>query len=165
MARAGKLDMNNDYVRLPSGEKLPFRGVQDVKGGGHVGAMTGAMVATSIVFFPAAPLFLFMHGTDVTIPKGHEVTVYTNTEYDPAKNKNAFVSSSQSETAKTFAGTALQNADVLKLKTAGLGDQLIIEKIKSSPANFKLDTGDMIELKKAGVADEIIAAMLTASRR
>jgi hypothetical protein len=40
--------------------------------------MTGAMVATSIVFFPAAPLFLFMHGKDVTIPKGTEITAYVN---------------------------------------------------------------------------------------
>jgi hypothetical protein len=70
MARGGKLSMNIDYVRLTSGEKLPLRGVQDVKGGGHTGAMTGAMVATGIVFFPAAPLFLFMHGKDITIPKG-----------------------------------------------------------------------------------------------
>lgn len=44
--------------------------------------MTGAMVATAIVFFPAAPLFLFMKGKDITIPKGHEVTCYTNTDLD-----------------------------------------------------------------------------------
>jgi hypothetical protein len=40
--------------------------------------MTGAIVATSIVFFPAAPLFLFMHGKDITIPKGTEVTAFVN---------------------------------------------------------------------------------------
>ena len=45
-------------------------------GHGHVGVMTGAMVATGIVFFPAAPLFLFMHGKDITIPKGTEITAY-----------------------------------------------------------------------------------------
>lgn len=82
MARGGKLSMNIDFVRLPNGEKLALRGIQEGKGGGHVGAMTGAMVATSVVFFPAAPLFLFMHGKDITIPKGHEVTVYTSTEFD-----------------------------------------------------------------------------------
>jgi hypothetical protein len=38
--------------------------------------MTGAIVATSIVFFPAAPLFLFMHGKSVEIPKGTEVTAF-----------------------------------------------------------------------------------------
>jgi PEGA domain/PDZ domain len=36
------------------------------------------MVATAIVFFPAAPFFLFMHGKDITIPKGTEITAYIN---------------------------------------------------------------------------------------
>jgi len=46
-----------------------LRAVKGGSGGNHIAAMTGAMVATSIVFFPAAPLFLFMHGKDITIPK------------------------------------------------------------------------------------------------
>ena len=76
MGRGGKLDVNVDSVRLIDGEKLQLRAVQDNKGGGHVGAMTGAMVATSIVFFPAAPLFLFIHGKDIVIPQGTEVTAF-----------------------------------------------------------------------------------------
>jgi len=76
MGRGGKLDVNVDSARLVDGEKVQLRAVQDAKGGGHVGAMTGAMVATSIVFFPAAPLFLFMHGKEITIPKGTEVTAF-----------------------------------------------------------------------------------------
>ncbi len=78
MGRGGKLNMNIDSVRLVDGEKVALRAVKDAKGGGHVGAMTGAIVATAIVFFPAAPLFLFMHGKDITIPKGTEVTAYIN---------------------------------------------------------------------------------------
>src|ERR1700734_1769801 len=87
MARGGKLNVNIDSVRLASGEKIPLRAVKDVKGGGHTGAMTGAMVATAIVFFPAAPLFLFMKGKDVTIPKGTDITAYINGDIslDPAK--------------------------------------------------------------------------------
>ena len=76
MGRGGKLDVNVDSVRLADGEKAQLRAVKDTKGGGHVGAMTGAMVATSVVFFPAAPLFLFMHGKSVEIPKGTEVTAF-----------------------------------------------------------------------------------------
>jgi hypothetical protein len=78
MARGGKLDINIDYVKLVSGEKAALRAVKDMKGGGHTGAMVGGMVATSIVFFPAAPFFLFMHGKDITIPKGTEITAYAN---------------------------------------------------------------------------------------
>jgi hypothetical protein len=87
MARGGKLDMNIDSVRLTDGEKVALRAVKEVKGGGHTGAMTGAIVGTAIVFFPAAPLFLFMHGKDITIPKGTEVTAYVNGNFpvDSAK--------------------------------------------------------------------------------
>ena len=78
MGRAGKLNVNIDAVRLADGEKIALRGIKDVKGGGHVGAMTTGIVLTSLVVWPAAPLFLLMHGKDVTIPKGTEITAYTN---------------------------------------------------------------------------------------
>jgi antitoxin (DNA-binding transcriptional repressor) of toxin-antitoxin stability system len=78
MGRGGKLDINVDYVKLADGERAALRAVKDVKGGGHTGAMTGAIVATSLVFFPAAPLFLFMKGKDITIPKGTEVTAFVS---------------------------------------------------------------------------------------
>jgi hypothetical protein len=76
MGRAGKLNISISYARLADQEKVALRAVKDTKGGGHVGAMTGAIVATSIVFFPAAPLFLFIHGKDVTIPQGTEITAF-----------------------------------------------------------------------------------------
>ena len=78
MARGGKLDIEIDYVKLADGEKAAIRAVKETKGGGHVGAMTGAIVATSLVVWPAAPFFLFMHGKDTTIPKGTEITAYVN---------------------------------------------------------------------------------------
>jgi hypothetical protein len=76
MGRAGKLNISISYARLKDQEKVALRAIQDNKGGGHVGAMTGAIVATSIVFFPAAPLFLFIHGKDITIPQGTEITAF-----------------------------------------------------------------------------------------
>ena len=76
MGRAGKLNMSISYARLADQEKVALRAIKESKGGGHVGAMTGAMVATSIVFFPAAPLFLFVHGKDITIPQGTEITAF-----------------------------------------------------------------------------------------
>jgi len=78
MGRGGKLNINIDNVKLASGEKVALRAIKDVKGGGHQGAITGAMAATSIVFFPAAPLFLLVHGKDIIIPKGTEITAYIN---------------------------------------------------------------------------------------
>jgi hypothetical protein len=78
MGRAGKLNVSITYGRLGDNEKLALRAVKEAKGGGHVGAMTGAIVATSIVFFPAAPLFLFIHGKDITIPQGTEITAFVD---------------------------------------------------------------------------------------
>ena len=76
MGRGGKLDMNIDKVRLVDGEKSLLRAVKAAQGGGHTGAMTGAIVATSLILWPAAPFFLFMHGKDISIPKGTAITAF-----------------------------------------------------------------------------------------
>lgn len=97
MARGGKLDVNIDDVKLADGERAPLRAVKEMKGGGHTGAMTGAIVGTAILFFPAAPLFLFMHGKDITIPKGTEITAYINGDISLDPKKFAVQTSGTSE--------------------------------------------------------------------
>ena len=87
MGRSGKLNINIDSVQLASGEKVALRAVKGGNGGSHTGAMTGAMVATGILFFPTAPLFLFMHGKDINIPKGTEVTTYIAADTPLDKSK------------------------------------------------------------------------------
>jgi hypothetical protein len=81
MARGGKLNMNIDSVRLADGENAALRAVKGGEGGGHTGAMTGGIVATALIVWPAAPFFLFMHGKDVSIPKGTEITAYVNGDF------------------------------------------------------------------------------------
>ena len=76
MGRAGKLDVTIDSVQLADGEKATLRAVKESQGGSHTGIMAGGMVVTSLIVWPAAPVFLLMHGKDVTIPKGTEVTAY-----------------------------------------------------------------------------------------
>src|ERR1700746_3276171 len=78
MARGGKLEIVMDSVRLVDGQKAALRAVKNAKGGGHTGAMTAGIVATGLLFWPAAPFFLFMHGKDITIPKGAEVPTFIN---------------------------------------------------------------------------------------
>ena len=87
MGRAGKLDVTIDSVQLVDGEKATLRAVKESQGGSHTGIMAGGMVATSLIVWPAAPVFLLMHGKDVTIPKGTEVTAYISGDVtlDPAK--------------------------------------------------------------------------------
>ncbi len=74
--RSGKLNVNIDYVRLNNGDKVALRAVKGGSGGTRTGVMTGAVVATAIVFFPAAPLFFFIKGKNIIIPKGTEITAY-----------------------------------------------------------------------------------------
>lgn len=81
LGRGGKLNINIDFVMLADGEKAMLRAVKDTNGGGHGAVMTGAIVATSLVFFPAAPLFLFMHGKDINIPEGTEITAFINGDH------------------------------------------------------------------------------------
>jgi hypothetical protein len=87
MGRAGKLNVNIDSVRLNDDEKVALRAVKDAQGGSHVGAMTVGIVATAIVFFPAAPLFLLMHGKNIVIPQGTAITSFINgaVKLDPAR--------------------------------------------------------------------------------
>lgn len=119
MGRGGKLNMNITYARLADGEKAQLRAVKDSSGGGHVGAMTGAMVATSIVFFPAAPLFLFMHGKDITIPQGTQITAFVEgdmhldmAKFAPAGGAAAATSAQAATQASITIGSTPPGADI-----------------------------------------------------
>jgi PEGA domain len=152
MARGGKLDVNIDDVRLVDGEKAPLRAVKEAKGGGHTGAMTGAMVGTAIVFFPAAPLFLFMHGKDITIPKGTEITAYVNGDIplDPKKFQTASATPDSAQVqAPVSADPVTASVDVKS--TPDGADITVDEKyVGSTPSTLKLTVGDhKIKLEKA----------------
>lgn len=163
MARGGKLDVNIDDVRLADGEKVPLRAVKEAKGGGHTGAMTGAMIGTAIVFFPAAPLFLFMHGKDITIPKGTEITAYINGDIplDPAKfqtqtaakpGTDSTPTQSPAATAQTANGTDPVFSSV-EVKSNPDGAEITVDDkyMGSTPSTLKLAAGDhKIKLEKDG---------------
>ncbi|MCI0625909.1 MAG: PEGA domain-containing protein [Acidobacteria bacterium] len=163
MGRAGKLNVNIDTVRLVSGEKIPLRAVKEVKGGGNQGKMTGAIVATSIVFFPAAPLFLFVHGKDITIPKGTEITAYINgnTPLDPSK----FGAKPVVVTAPVAPGPAPTSTPTpILAATSGEGSTIDVTSapegaditiggkfVGSTPSNMKLAPGEhTIYIEKSG---------------
>ncbi len=87
LGKGGKLDINIEYVRLKSGEKAPLRAIKENKGKNRTGTMTTALVVSGLLFFPAAPLFLFIKGKNIIVTKGTEVTAYIDgdTSLDPAK--------------------------------------------------------------------------------
>jgi hypothetical protein len=149
MGRGGKLNVNIDSVRLTDGEKVPLRAVKDVKGGGHQGAMTGAMVATGIVFFPAAPLFLFMHGKDITIPKGTEITAYINgdTHLDQAKFQ-----SGKGGAAPSAVSAAVAEIEIASTPSGG-DIELDGKFVGSTPSTITAGSGEHeITIRKSGFA-------------
>lgn len=156
MARGGKLDINIDYVKLVSGERAALRAVKDVSGGGHTGAMVGGMVATSLVFFPAAPFFLFMHGKDITIPKGTEVTAYINgdmkldiAKFQPAAAQPAIVAAATDSTA-TGISAKLQ----LESDPPGADIELDGSFVGNTPSDLQVSEGDhTISVRKTGFKD------------
>ena len=152
MARGGKLDVNIDAVRLADGEKAPLRAVKDVKGGGHTGAMTGAMVGTAIVFFPAAPLFLFMHGKDITIPKGTEITAYISgdTRLDQAKFQGPKTDSA------SMTAAIVSTTGQLDIASTPPGADIEIDGkfVGNTPSSISVAPGDHeISIKKSGFTD------------
>jgi PEGA domain len=153
MGRAGKLNVNIDSVRLVTGEKVALRAIKEVKGGGNTGKMTGAIVATSIVFFPAAPFFLFMHGKDITIPKGTEITAYVSGDapLDPAKFAPKVANAEPSSEAVTSASATEPSMIVIKSTPDGADITVDGKFVGSTPSTLRLAIGDhTISIKKSG---------------
>ncbi len=160
MARGGKLDINIDYVKTVSGDKAALRAVKDVKGGGHTGGMVGGMVATAIVFFPAAPFFLFMHGKDISIPKGTEITAYVSgdVKLDIAKFQPTVPAKVAAEGAA--AGGARGNAGPvsaeLHVESAPPGADIEVDGsfVGNTPSDVQVtEGGHTVAVKKSGFKD------------
>lgn len=156
MGRGGKLDVNIDNVRLKDGEKIPLRAVKENKGGGHVGAMTGAMVATGIVFFPAAPLFLFMHGKDINIPKGTEITAYVAANVPLEKAKFLDATQPQGPVSVAANVSAEEAEAMIALVSTPAGADISVDDafVGNAPAKLKLKPGKhTIKVTMAGYKD------------
>jgi hypothetical protein len=142
--RAGKLDVNIDYVRLANGDKVNLRAVKGVKGGSHTGAMTGAVVATSIVFFPAAPLFFFIKGKNITIPKGTEITAYvaadTPINSDSFKSQPAVASNLSAQQSDSSAG----GLSAVSVQSTPEGAEITIDGkfMGTTPSTLNLSAGE-----------------------
>jgi hypothetical protein len=151
MGRSGKLNMNIDSVELVDGEKVNLRAVKGGSGGSHTGAMTGAMVATGILFFPAAPLFLFMHGKDITIPKGTEINAFVAADTPLEVSKFAPIANTATATDTTPA-TADPAASVTVKSNPDSADITVDGKyVGTTQSILKLAPGDhTITMEKAG---------------
>jgi predicted lipid-binding transport protein (Tim44 family) len=155
MARGGKLEINIDYVKLLSSEKAALRAVKGGKGGGHTGAMTAGIVATGIVFFPAAPLFLFIHGKDITMPKGAEFTAYINGDMklDIAKFQASTPAPQQDLSASSHDQNVSPASAKLQIDSTPPGADIEVDGsyLGSTPSDVQVTEGDhTVVVKKPG---------------
>lgn len=153
MGRAGRLNVAISYARLADSEKVALRAIKEAKGGGHVGAMTGAIVATSIVFFPAAPLFLFIHGKDITIPQGTEITAFV--DGDMHLNMAQFGAATPSTTMAVSTSAPMSQA-VLAIASTPVGADIEVDGnfVGNTPSSVNLTSGShQVVVKKKGFVD------------
>jgi hypothetical protein len=151
MGRAGKLEIVLDYVRLADIEKVAVRAVKDAKGGSHTAGMTAGIVATGLLFWPAAPFFLFMHGHDITVPKGAEVTAYVNGDMklNPAKFKFQQASSAPVQETTT-------SSSQVTITSTPAGAEIYLDQnfMGDTPSTVNAPSGrHSITVKKAGYQD------------
>ena len=148
MARGGKLEIVMDSVRMVDGQKVALRAVKDAKGGGHAAGMTIGIVAAAIVFWPAAPLFLLMHGKDITIAKGTDVPTFINGDMklDPAKFQLAQAGSTQPVGA----------ASNVAINSTPAGADIYLDQnfIGNTPSTISVPPGKhSVSVRKAGFQD------------
>ena len=149
MARGGKLEIVMDSVRLVDGQKAALRAVKEGKGGGHTGGMTVGIVAAAVVFWPAAPLFLLMHGKDITFPKGTDVPTFINGDMklEPAKFQLAEGSSTQP------VGTGASN---LAISSTPVGADIYLDQnfVGNTPSTVNVPSGKhSVSVRKPGFQD------------
>jgi PEGA domain-containing protein len=146
MGRAGKLDLALVAVKLSNADKANLRAVKETKGGGHTGAMAGAMVATAIVFWPAAPLFLFVHGKDTKIPQGTEITAYVDGDkvFVPLPESASAAADSSQPTVASTELTLVSTPDGAEIELDGAF-------VGNTPSTVTLASGDhTVRVSKKG---------------
>ena len=63
-------------------------------------------------------------------------------------------------TLPIYAQNSLTNKDIIDLTKAGIAEDIIVAKIRSSKASFDTSTPALIELKSAGISDTVIKEMV-----
>jgi hypothetical protein len=162
MARGGKLEIVMDSVRLVDGEKAALRATKEAKGGGHTGAMTAGIVVTGLIIWPAAPFFLFMHGKEISIPKGTEVPTFINGNFplELAKFQQGTPSATpglqataQPSNAPTAAASLTGTNAELEITSTPSGAEVQLDGnfVGSTPSTIGVSAGDhVITINKNG---------------
>jgi hypothetical protein len=152
--------------------------VASISPGRHVfrsnDAQSGIEIETSpgqeyFIRIEIATGFLKGHGRLVETAReqgGYEIKKLKLLEPDKVRDQSRVLINGIGRDMSTEAGTnALTNKDVIALRAAGLGDDLLIAKIRESQSGFSLGTDDLIALKKANVSDPVISEMMISAKK
>lgn len=160
LGRGGKLEIVMDSVRLADGERAELRATKEATGGGHVGAMAVGIVASGLLFFPVAPLFLLVQGKDIKVPNGAEVPTFIKGSYplDLAKfQKLPPAISNWQEASEATPGAALspklEEGAQIEVTSIPTGAEIHLDGafVGNTPSTFGVPAGDHdISVRKAG---------------
>ncbi len=78
LGMGGKIALKLDSVELADGDRIGLRAQLEVKGHSRTKLMAAAMIATSLIFLPATPVFLLTRGHDSTVVKTTEITAHVD---------------------------------------------------------------------------------------
>ena len=174
-ARSGntaKVDVNIDYVRLVSDEKVLLRAVKSVGSVGRALVSDGAVALTSLVSRPSAPLSQFARGTDLSIPEGASLTAYVAGDFNldpsrfPGKTARRGSPVLASATLSASAGSDLSPVSPVRKSMAADADRAgatpapPAPPVVTVPAPRMMTNLDVIELKMAGFSDPILIAKI-----
>ena len=70
----------------------------------------------------------------------------------------------QMSVAQSSLESDVDNARIIEMTHKGLGDDVIIARIKASATKFELSDDDLAALKKAGVSDSVVAAIIQSTQ-
>jgi len=159
MGRAGKLQYTVNETKAVDRGTIRLRALQDRKGDSNVTSTAVTTVAVGVFVPVAAPFFLLRKGHDIVVPEGTRIDTFVDGDH--------LVGAEGETTGPVVAGPAaarpgMTNADILAMRQAGFGDELIVAKITASPAAYSLAPTEMVALKKAGVSERVLTAMVAA---
>jgi hypothetical protein len=167
MGRAGTLSYTVNETKAVDRSPIRLRALQDRKGDSNVTSTAVATVAVGVFVPVAAPLVLLRKGHDIVVPEGTRIDTFVDGDHfvgGDAEPAAVLVAAAVPAATVTpaVARVGLTNADIIALRQAGFGDDVIVAKITTSPAAYSLAPTEMVALKRAGVSDRVITAMVAA---
>ena len=160
MGRAGKLQYTVNETKAVDRTTIRLRALQDGRGDSNV-TSTAVTTAAVGVFVPvAAPFFLLRKGHDIVVPEGTRIDTFV--DGDHLVNVAAQPAAPAAAAVPAARATGLTNADIIALRQAGFGDDVIVAKVAASPGAYNMAPAEMVALKKAGLSDRVITAMVAA---